>query len=268
MKKGRIKSNQGFEIAVQPRGNKCDNIWMRIPRFYIAAALVLEQQLALPTEIHRHAIQVLRLQCGAALILFNGQGGEYQCQIQTAEKRHSSVVVQTFHPINRESSQHITLLQSLIKPDKMDFCIQKSVELGVSAIQPLITARSVGRIRASQLDKKMQRWQGIITAACEQSGRTIIPTITAPMSLTSYLQQHSDAQRLMMLPEAEAKLSTPLSTSSTELIVGPEGGFTAAEIQLCRQHQVKAIQFGTRILRAETAALAGLSLLQAYSGNL
>jgi 16S rRNA (uracil1498-N3)-methyltransferase len=241
---------------------------MRIPRFYIADALQLHQQIPLPVTIHRHAIQVLRLQRGAPLILFNGQGGEYECQIQLAEKRQSRVIVQKFNDVTRESSLHITLLQSLIKPDKMDFCIQKSIELGVNAIQPLITERSVVRIKAAQLDKKMQRWQGIISAACEQSGRTTIPAIYAPISLSSYLQKPSNAQRFMMLPEARTKLSTHIAQMDTELLVGPEGGFTDSEVSQCAKYNVEAIQFGARILRAETAALAGLAVLQAYTGNL
>ena len=241
---------------------------MRIPRFYIESTLQLDQHLPLPATIHRHAIQVLRLQQGAPLILFNGQGGEYQCQLHTVAKRHSSVQVNRFNPVSRESSLPITLLPSLIKPDKMDFCIQKSVELGVTAIQPLITQRSVVRIKTAQLPKKMLRWQGIISAACEQSGRTVIPPIYAPISLNTYLQYNSAAQRLMMLPEATHKLAAEDLTHATELLVGPEGGFSEAEIQQCLQHQVTAIQFGHRILRAETAAIAGLSLLQAYSGNL
>ena len=241
---------------------------MRIPRFYIAEPLQLHQQLSLPAIIHRHAIQVLRLQQGASLILFNGQGGEYQCQIQIAEKRKSRVLIQNFYAVERESSINITLLQSLIKPDKMDFCIQKSVELGVNTIQPLITERSVVRIRAAQLEKKIQRWQGIIYAACEQSGRTKIPAIHAPITLSHYLQQSTNSQRFMMLPEAHTKLSMQTTLNNPELLVGPEGGFTTQETNQCAEYGVQAVQFGTRILRAETAAIAGVSVLQAYSGNL
>jgi len=268
--KNLLKISEKQKWVLQAIDDKCDNIRMKIPRFYIAEPLQVHQKIPLPVTIHRHAIQVLRLQQGSSLILFNGQGGEYECQIQMAEKRQSQVIVQRFNDVNRESSLNITLLQSLIKADKMDFCIQKSVELGVNAIQPLITERSVVRIRAAQLHKKMQRWQGIISAACEQSGRTLIPAIYTPISLSTYLQKSSTAktQRFMMLPEASKKLSTNMAKIDTELLVGPEGGFTDNEVNLCAEHNVEAIQFGSRILRAETAAIAGLSVLQAYSGDL
>jgi 16S rRNA (uracil1498-N3)-methyltransferase len=240
---------------------------MRVPRFYIEESLAVDDIIALPSLIHRHAIQVLRLNVGESLILFNGQGGEYYCQIQLAEKRKSSVLIQSFNDISRESRVSITLVQSLIKPEKMDFCIQKSVELGVTAIQPIIAERTVVRIKSQQLDKKIKRWEGIITAACEQSGRTKIPTIHAPIPLAQWLENPSDTQRIMMLPEATDTLPQITLKDSIELLVGPEGGFTDQEVALCR-NTTQAIQFGSRILRAETAAIAGLSLLQAYSGNL
>lgn len=242
---------------------------MRIPRFYTTESLVVNTVIDSPSEIHRHAIQVLRLNVGEPLTLFNGQGGEYLCQIQSAEKRHSSILIQSFDPISRESSTPITLVQSLIKPEKMDICIQKSVELGVAVIQPIITDRTVVRIKANQLDKRMQRWKNIIIAACEQSGRNHIPIIHPPITLATWLNNTSPAQRLMMLPEAEHNLSQVLDKKqSVELLVGPEGGFTDNEITLCQNNNIKAINFGSRILRAETAALAGIALLQAYSGNL
>jgi 16S rRNA (uracil1498-N3)-methyltransferase len=241
---------------------------MKIARFYIAKKLTLKQVLPLPTTLHRHAINVLRLKQEDELILFNGEGGEYLCRLIQVEKRRSSVLIQQFNSVNRESSLKITLCPSLIKPDKMDFCIQKNVELGVTSIQPLITDRTIVRIRSTQLAKKIQRWQGIIIAACEQSGRTVIPNIYAPLSLDQYLSKTKPSKCLMMLPEAKTKLSQASLTEDIALLVGPEGGFTPRETQLCLDAQVEAIQFGSRILRAETAAMAGVSLLQAFSGNL
>jgi 16S rRNA (uracil1498-N3)-methyltransferase len=205
---------------------------------------------------------------GDELILFNGQGGEYYCQLQRADKRHSGVMLQRFDNIDRESSLKITLVQSLIKPDKMDFCLQKSVELGVSVIQPIITERSIVRIRPQQLQKKMQRWQGIIQAACEQSGRTAIPPLLTPIPFATWLVQQTSILRLMMLPKSNTKLSIQPLSQTLELLVGPEGGFTDTEVQQCLNHNIQTIQFGARILRSETAALAGITLLQAYSDNL
>lgn len=241
---------------------------MRTPRFYTTEPLIVDTIIDSPSEIHRHAIQVLRLKAGEPLTLFNGNGGEYRCQIQTAEKRKSRILVQSFNGTSRESSLDITLAQSLIKPEKMDFCIQKSVELGVTTIQPIITDRTIVRIIPKQLEKKMQRWKGIIIAACEQSGRTSVPKLHPPLLLNSWLEKPSISQRFMMLPNASESLSEIPLKESVELLVGPEGGFTDTEESLCLNNNIQTIHFGSRILRAETAAIAGLSLLQAYSGNL
>ncbi len=241
---------------------------MKIPRFYTEQTLEVRKVIKLPKEIHRHAIQVLRLKAEAALILFNGQGGEYLCQICHIEKRQSQVKVIKFNDINRESTTFTTLALSLIKPEKMDYAIQKSVELGVNNIQPIISERSIIRIKANQIEKKILRWKNIIIAACEQSGRTAIPTIQAPISLETHISQAAKVQRIVMLPKAKHPLSELNLENSIELFIGPEGGFTDQEIILCKKNNIQAIQFGTRILRAETAAIAGLSLLQAYSGNL
>lgn len=242
---------------------------MRIPRFYIDTNLSVGSSIELPSIIHRHAIQVLRLKAADPLILFNGKGGEYLCQIQTAEKRTSKAIIREFDSISRESSVSLTLAQSLIKPEKMDFCIQKSVELGVTIIQPIISKRTVVRIKPNQLEKKLQRWQSIIIAACEQSGRTKIPLIKPPITLEAWLNTTTDALRIMMLPEATLSLSDVFKKDqSIELLVGPEGGFTESEARLSLISNIKNISFGARILRAETAAIAGVSLLQAHSGNL
>ena len=148
---------------------------MKISRFYQKSQMQVGNELELSSANHRHAIQVLRLKLNEEMVPFNGEGGEYLARVISSDKRNSCVILDSFSTVNRESPLSTTLALATIKPDKMDFAIQKSVELGVSAIQPLYTKRSVIKIKKNRLDKKMQHWQGIIIAACEQSGRTKLP---------------------------------------------------------------------------------------------
>lgn len=242
---------------------------MRIPRYFIDQALEINQNLSLPDELHRHAIQVLRGKVGDPLILFNGQGGEYHAVFAEVDKRKSSILVKSFDIIERESPLDIQLVLALIKSDKFDFALQKAVELGVSSIQPVIAARSVMNLKANRLDKKMQHWQGVITSACEQSGRTRLPPLLPVISLNDYLLASDARMNLAMLPEATEHLSElPKPTDPISLLVGPEGGFRDDEVSQMIQRQVKTIKFGPRILRAETAVIAGLALCQNQWGDL
>ena len=243
---------------------------MRIPRFYSDQPLQIGLELDLPKDIHRHAIQVLRLKANDALILFNGEGGEYLATLITAEKRHSTANIISYDGINRESPLEITLALTMIKADKMDFAIQKAVEMGVNTIQPLYSKRSVVKLKANRLNKKLVHWDGVIKAACEQSGRTAIPQLFAPTPLESWLQTPSSALRLAMLPGNHPKISTLelLENKKIELIVGPEGGFTNQEVERLLASNIKGVQFGSRILRAETAVIAGIALCQQQWGDL
>ena len=242
---------------------------MRIPRFYQPEPLAVGQVIELSASNHRHAIQVLRLKASETLILFNGEGGEYYAQLEEVTKKHSTVSLQRYDDSERESPLNITLALALIKPEKMDYALQKAVELGVSAIQPLMTDRSIIRIKAAQLEKKMSRWGGIIIGACEQSGRTRIPELFDPLSLANYIQQESSALCLTMLPTAKQTLHDIAKPEhAIELVIGPEGGFTNTEEALLQEAGTTPLSFGPRILRAETAALAGLTAIQAAWGDL
>ncbi|MGB1311096.1 MAG: 16S rRNA (uracil(1498)-N(3))-methyltransferase [Leucothrix sp.] len=242
---------------------------MRIPRYFINQPLDVNQHLALPDTLHRHAIQVLRGKVGDPMILFNGQGGEYKATLTEVDKRKSSVLIGSFDNIERESSLDTRLVLALIKSDKFDFALQKAVEMGVSSIQPVIAARSVLNLKASRLEKKMQHWQGVITSACEQSGRTRIPELLPIVSFGEYLLAPDDRMNLAMLPEATqylSELARPVQPIA--LLVGPEGGFHDDEVALMQAHQVQTVKFGPRILRAETAVVAGLALCQSHWGDL
>lgn len=243
---------------------------MRTPRFYLPLPLHTGQQLELPTETFRHAIQVLRLNAGETLSLFNGEGGEYLARLTSVSKRSATALLESHLPSNPESPLHLTLVQAIIKPDKMDFALQKAVELGVATIQPLITQRSVVRISKEQTDKKQAHWQGIVQAACEQSGRTRLPDVATPQTLDDWLATPVSGSRLILAPgefprihALPADLPTPIA-----VLIGPEGGFSDEEVAQCRQAGVTAVALGPRILRAETASTATLAMLQQRYGDL
>lgn len=240
---------------------------MKLSRFYQANSITVSEDLELSTENHRHAIQVLRLKINETLILFNNEGGEYQATLTHIDKRKSRVRIDSFSPVNRESPLHITLALATIKPDKMDFAIQKAVELGVSVIQPIITNRSV--IKIKRLEKKMQHWQGVIVAACEQSGRTVIPQLNEPLIFDKYVEKVTGIC-ITMLPNASQKITDLISdkNNSVTLFIGPEGGFTDEEEEKMAQHSFQAINFGPRILRAETAVIAGITACQIQWGDI
>ncbi len=245
---------------------------MKISRFYQQSEMIIGNELELSTTNHRHAVQVLRLKLEQTLILFNGEGGEYHAKLIDSSKRSSRVILESFNPINRESHLSTTLVLAMIKPEKMDYAIQKSVELGVSSIQPIYTKRSVINIKANRLDKKMQHWRGIIIAACEQSGRTKLPELREPLKLESFLNSNISTNQetacIAMLPGNHPKIHELKNRKSISLLIGPEGGFTDDEETTMLQKGVSPISFGPRILRAETAVVAGLTTCQQLWGDL
>lgn len=244
---------------------------MRIPRFYQEVDVEIGQQQSLSAVNHRHAVQVLRLKIDEELIIFDGKGGEYLAKVSVVNKRDSSVLLESFNDVNRESNLNSTLILSTIKSDKMDFAIQKAVELGVSSIQPMISHRSVIKIKADRLQKKMQHWQAIIVGACEQSGRTQIPILEEPLSLEACLKKHDSDFCIGMLPTSTEKFSDLKLTNNEHnvaLFIGPEGGFTDEEELLMQSYKIHTVNFGSRILRAETAVIAGLTACQQQWGDL
>lgn len=241
---------------------------MRIPRFYQAETFTVGDTVALSEENFRHAIKVMRLNVDETIIVFNGEAGEYTARISGVGKRKAEIHIESYADVDRESPLNTSLVLALIKPDKMDFAIQKAVELGVNNIQPVITERSVVKLKAERMKKKIQHWQGIIIAACEQSGRTSIPSIQPVATLNDYLQQDTTATRITMLPTSKQGVADIQPAQSIELLVGPEGGFTDAEATMFDSENIQTINFGPRILRAETAVTAGLTTLQHLQGDI
>ena len=237
----------------------------RIPRFHIAAALHSGMQLDFPDEAAHHAARVLRLRAGEAVTLFDGSGGEYEAQIVAIGRSGVRVAVGAHHARERESPLCITLVQGVSSSDRMDFIIQKAVELGVAAIQPVLTAKSVVRLSQDRAAAKLAHWQRVAIAACEQCGRNRVPGICAALPISRYAPNDASV-KIVLSPLATQDLRQFVQSPLT-LAVGPEAGFDTAEEKLLAQQGFVPARLGPRILRTETAALAALAALNALRGD-
>ena len=242
---------------------------MPTPRFYCPCDLISGQHMALPDAAAHHASRVLRLQPGDAVALFSGAGGEFAASINAIDRRGVTVLVGEWHAIERESRLAIVLAQALSTGEKMDFTLQKAVELGATEIQPLTSSRSVVRLSGERAQKRVEHWQNIVIAACEQCGRNRVPVVRQIMPLLTWLSEKEEAGLcLMMSPVAAISLrDLPRPDGPITLLAGPEGGFTDAEIVAAQACGFTSVRLGVRILRTETAALAGLSAIQTLWGD-
>jgi 16S rRNA (uracil1498-N3)-methyltransferase len=242
-------------------------------RFFVAQDLQCQTEISLPSAIAHH-IRVLRLETGTMITLFNGQGGEYQAQLSTLTKQHALAQILKFTPCERELPVKIILAQAIASGNKMDWLIEKAVELGVSAIQPLYTSRCVVKLSGNRAEQRVRHWQELVHAACEQCGRNQIPQVAAIQPLKDWLATSvSSIQKGVLLsPQGEFSLYQSAiqikDVGEFTLLVGPEGGFAPEEERLVQRYNFLSTQLGARILRCETAGLsarAGLTaLLQSF----
>ena len=238
------------------------------PRLYCDLALSTVKEVALPESAARHAA-VLRLQAGDALTLFNGAGGEYRAKLISINKRETRVRVLEFSTNERESPLEITLALGISTGDRMDYSLQKTTELGVSAIQPLATGRSVVRLSAERAEKRIAHWRNVVIAACEQCGRNRVPPVAPVLALTDYLAGIESNHRLLMLtPGAATPLKQGERQSAVTLLIGAEGGLTPDERKAATMCGFESVSLGPRILRTETAPVAAIAVLQALWGDL
>ncbi|XOV81416.1 MAG: 16S rRNA (uracil(1498)-N(3))-methyltransferase [Aestuariibacter sp.] len=242
---------------------------MRIPRIYHPELLHVDQMVTLSKDASNHVINVLRLKNEHPVVLFNGDGNEYSAELQIIGKRQAEALVLSKLSISVESSLEIHLGQGISKGDRMDFVIQKAVELGVTEITPLITERCVVKLNQERWQKKSQQWQKIAISACEQCGRNFLPTIHSPMPLQEWMQQSTRQLRLTLNPKADKRLlQLNLPRDGVRLLIGPEGGLSDSEVYQSEQNGFHDVSLGPRVLRTETAALATLAILQAQFGDL
>ena len=238
-------------------------------RLYCDLPLSPGAEVALPEGAARHAVTVLRLQVGDALNLFNGAGGEYRASLVAVNKRETRVRLIEFDATERESPVEITLALGISAGERMDYSLQKATELGVTAIQPLATERSVVKLAGERADKRLQHWQHVVIAACEQCGRNRVPAVAPVQKIYAYLAAVDRNKRLLMLsPDAGTPLKRVASAAAAVLLIGAEGGLAPSEYQAAQACGFEPVNLGPRILRTETAPVAALALLQALWGDL
>ncbi len=237
-------------------------------RIYLDAPLTVGQDTELPETAVRHLVQVLRMQAGAAFVAFDGRGGEYRAELVSVAKKHAVARITAHDATERESPLDLRLAQCVSKGDRMDYSLQKAVELGVTHIIPIVSERSVVRMDEDRWEKKREHWQGVIVSACEQSGRTRVPTLDAATPLARWLASGAAGFGVTLDPTASQSLhGLPFSSGSMSLLVGPEGGLSERELIEARQAGFHGVRMGPRILRTETAGVAALAALQAMYGD-
>lgn len=243
---------------------------MRVTRVHIHEPLIEGATVVVPPNVAYHLVRVLRLRLGALIIVFDGEGNEHYAEVAAINSEQVLVKIAEAIRTTTESPLHITLVQGISRAERMDWTLQKATELGVHAIAPVITARSVVRLDDRQANKKLEHWQGVVIGACEQSGRRVIPGVHPPRRLHDYLaQSNSDNLRLVLDPVADTAMTTlPRPDSNIELLIGPEGGLDDDELQRARESGFTAVRLGPRVLRTETASVVALSVLQALWGDL
>jgi len=239
-----------------------------MPRFYCPDPLAVGATIILPDHVAHH-LQVLRLTPGAQVTLFNGQGGEYTATLESLERKRALAEIKLFSPREVELPHAVTVAQALPEGGKMDWIIEKAVELGVTTLQPLAAQRCVVRLSAERAAKKAAHWQGIAIAAAEQCGRNRLPHLAAATDFSAWISQHDLHKRILLSPRAEQRLSDWARHHPAQpvtLMIGPEGGFTEAEEKAALDHGALALSMGPRVLRTETAGLAALAALNALWG--
>lgn len=236
---------------------------MRIPRIYQPISLNSGQTVELDAQATVHLTKVLRLRVGDALVVFNGEGGEYAARVDAVGRRSASIVLGEFVDGGVESPLPVVLLQGVSRGERMDYTVQKAVELGVSRIVPVITERTTVNLKGERQEKRRAHWQAVVNSACEQSGRNRVPEVAAVTPFTVALAEVDASLKLVLHHRAQTSLDAlPVPSGPVSLLIGPEGGLSAVEIAAAEAAGFVPLRLGPRVLRTETAALAALSVLQ------
>ena len=244
---------------------------MRVPRIYSGQPLRPGREVLLPEQAGEHVARVLRLERGHPLILFNGDGQEYDATLSSLAKRAVTAEVTAVRGVDREAPLQLTLAQGIARGEKMDWILQKATELGVARIVPIVTERTEVKLDEERAERRLAHWNSVIGGACEQSGRTRLPALEPPQRLDRWLASLGDmsALRLALLPEGTLQLrQLPQMDNGAILVVGPEGGLSDNDTLLLTQTGFRGLRLGPRILRTETAGVAALAALQALFGDL
>lgn len=240
---------------------------MRLHRVYTNQELEPGRDVSIRDRSAHYLTRVLRISAGQPICLFNGDGHDYAAEIIRPGKTRVLIDVKTRLPAARESELRVTVVQAISRGERMDQTLQKCTELGAQAFQPLFSERVEVRLQPEKLEKRMKHWQGVVVAACEQSGRAVVPRVLEPMEFGEWLYQPAAIFRLVLAPGAERSLVSTELPDQLELAVGPEGGFSDVELDLMAARSVHRVSLGPRVLRTETAAPAAVAVLQALAGD-
>lgn len=241
---------------------------MASPRIYCDVRLGPGAQFPLPEDAANHIGRALRLRAGDALVVFDGRGGEYDAVIQRIDRGRVEVKTGAFRDAEREAAVEVGLVQGLPEADKMDWILQKSVELGVAWIQPVVCERSVVRLSGDRAARRESHWQRVAIAACEQCGRNRVPPVAPSLAFGEYFAALPAAgTRILLAPDGEATLRSLAVEAPVAVLIGPEGGLAPEERRIAAAAGYVTVRFGPRVLRTETAPLAALAALQALYGD-
>jgi 16S rRNA (uracil1498-N3)-methyltransferase len=242
-----------------------------MPRVYIDRTLRNGATITLDSDTSHYLLRVLRMRRAETLVLFNGNGSEYQAVLNCADRKRAVVRIESSSDPHRESGLRITLGQGVARGERMDFVIQKATELGVSRIAPLLTSRCQVRLNEKRLQNRLAHWRRVLRSACEQSQRVVVPALDAITPLPDWLEScrlQGTQHRLILDPCATCSLKDLQPATRVSVVIGPEGGLDQQETELAESHGFQRIRLGPRTLRTETAALAVLASLQTLWGDL
>lgn len=244
---------------------------MSAPRFYCPVSLPPEGLFELPPDAAHHANRVLRLRVGDAVQIFDGDGRA--CDASIAEISGKRVDINILHtcPAQAAAPLHIVLAQAMSSSEKMDWVVQKATELGAAEIQPVQTQRSVAKLSSERAEKRTDHWRGVVIAACEQSGRNDLMQVHTPVELNHWLASLAGTQdsKFILLPDGAGSIHTQAPPQARViLLIGPEGGFSPDEAKMAKQAGFIPVLLGPRVLRTETAAIAGITTVQMLWGDL
>lgn len=243
---------------------------MTLTRLFQPIPLSVNASVRLDEKASHHLSRVLRAAVGEKVVIFNGEGGEYSAVITHIDKKSVEVSLTAFIDRQSESPVNIYLAQGMARGEKMDFIVQKAVELGATGIIPLVTERCNVRLEGEREEKRLQHWRSVAISACEQCGRNRIPEVGAPLLLREWLSEAKADKCFVLSPHVLRKLSSEdevAAGGSVIILIGPEGGLSDAEVALAMKHEFLPLNLGPRVLRTETAAVAALSVLQFRYGG-
>lgn len=241
---------------------------MRIPRIFTGQQLQANARIELESGPSQHISRALRMRAGDGLILFNGNGGAYPAEIAALDKK--TVVVTTADIVEQEleAPLAIHLGIAISRGDRMDWVVQKATELGAYSLTPLFTERTEVKLAGERADKKIRHWQQVATSACEQCGRNRLPVINSLQPLHSWLMATEAERKFVLHHRSDTATTSSNKPTSVALLVGPEGGLSAEEINVAEQAGYQSLRLGPRVLRTETAPLAAIAILQARWGDM